>query len=70
MNDVSRLQKIHGLADRISQGIFGSVGFLVDLELRASKGYDVINSNNRRVQHVRITYPVRHSRPRNNLASY
>ena len=48
---------------------FGSVGFLVDLELNASKGYHVGMIYNRRVQYGRTTNTFRHPGLRNNIAS-
>lgn len=38
----------------------GSIPFLVDLEVNASKGYHVGIINHRRVYHGRIAHPVRH----------
>jgi len=40
------------------------------LELNASKGYHANMINNRRVHYGRITYPFRHSKPGNNIASH
>ena len=49
--------------------IYGSVVFLVDLELNASKGYHVGMIYNRRVQYGRTTYTFRHTGLGNNIAS-
>ena len=46
--------------DKYNATTFGSVGFLVDLELSASKGYHVGMIYNRRVQYGRTTYTFRH----------